>query len=55
MTRRKITEILMFCQNCKWIGSVIQCDSDGDYPKEEDDGRLRCPKCGCVVNQTSKG
>ncbi len=51
--QRKITEVLMQCHRhrCKWIGPVYKCKCDSDYPEEEDNGRLRCPKCMAVVKQ----
>jgi len=52
---RKITEVLMQCRRCGWIGTVLECNCDSDYPEEEDSGRLRCPKCMAVVNQISEG
>lgn len=51
----KITEVLMQCVGCDWMGQVIDCDCDADYPEVEDDGRLRCPKCGSIVNQIGEG
>lgn len=55
--QRKITEVLMQCRSfrCAWIGTVGECDCDADYPKVEDDGRLRCPKCGEIVSQIGQG
>lgn len=53
--QRKITEILMVCHRCSWIGQVIECDCDSDYPEEEDEGRLRCPKCQALVQQIGEG
>lgn len=53
--KRRITEVLMSCTKCRWIGQVIACDCDADYPDVEDDGRLRCPKCGALVKQISEG
>ena len=49
--QRKITEVLMECPECPWIGQVIDCDCDADYRGIEDEGRLRGPKCSSVVNQ----
>lgn len=48
---KKIIEILMTCPKCKWFGPVIACDCDDDYPEVEDEGRLRCPKCGSLVSR----
>ena len=53
--KRKITEVLMECPHCHWIGYAGECDCDADFPDVEDDGRLRCPKCGAVVKQISEG
>lgn len=53
--QRKITEVLMQCPGCGWIGQVIECDCDADLPGVEDDGRLRCPECSSVVNQINEG
>ena len=49
----KITDVLMKC-NCGWQGRVIDCDCDADLSNVEDDGRLRCPECWCVVEQSEK-
>ena len=48
---RKITEVLVQCHRCKWIGEVSECDLSSDYPEEKENGRLRCPKCQAVVKQ----
>ncbi len=45
----------MICSKCGWIGQVIDCDCDADYPEEDDDGCLRCPRCGFVVKQIGRG
>ena len=52
--KRRITEVLMECPHCHWIGYAGECDCDADFPDVEDDGRLRCPKCGAVVKQISE-
>ena len=60
--QRKITEVLMQCHRCKWLGTVYECDCDSDYEDVEDEGRLRCPKymaltqqLGCEQKENSLG
>lgn len=48
---RGIGAVLMECPDCPWEGPVIDCDCDSDFEGVKDDGRLRCPVCGAVVNQ----
>ena len=60
--QRKITEVLMECPDCPWIGQAGDCDSDAVvlgrfamlYPPK-DKGRLRCPECSEVVKQIGEG
>jgi hypothetical protein len=48
----RITEQLVICK-CGWQGMVIDCDCDADICPDDDDGRLRCPKCSEVVKEVN--
>lgn len=60
--QRKITEVLMQCHRCGWIGQVYECDCDSVvldrfallYPPKET-SQLRCPKCAALVKQINEG
>jgi len=53
MTR--ITDVLFRCEKCDYAYSAGQCTCDADYSDVEDDGRLRCPRCGGLVEQIGEG
>lgn len=37
-----ILDVKAKCKNCKWIGTVKDCEPD-------DDGELTCPKCLTII------
>ena len=49
---KSILDVKVNCLECNWIGTVGECNCDGDYPHlYVDDGRLRCPACLGVAEE----
>lgn len=46
---RRITDVIMCCPKCKWVGLVGETEPDFD-----DDGNLGCPECGNIVEEVPK-